>query len=738
MVSFEHNGKKYNYIPYNELSDEDFPNDKEKISDDEYAIEHYRKENFYERNHYIDIGAGFDIETTHIDNTDLSTMYVWQFSLDNITILGRSWEEFRELLQRISKIYNLHEDRKLLVWIHNFKYEFSFLKGQVNWNKITDRKTGMTKPDIFATDNITVIKSVTEEFIEFRDSYILTQLPLEKLAKNYNLGIEKLKGDLDYNLQRHSDTPLTNEEIAYCINDVQILQKFYHKYIKVYFIKNKLGIPLTMTGIVRSELYQEFMKLSKKEREKYKKFIKNSMPTQLEYNEMMNFLFRGGFNHANKIYSDEIMDNYYDEDLAISRSFYMGSYDFKSSYPAVMLHEKLPTKFTKDNVNFFYIYANNKKWLKNNAYWGIFNIYNVSLKTSHSLESESKILKYSDDAKFDNGRLMSASKITVMLTDQDVLNYFDIYNVDDLKQWECLELYTAHKEELPKFFKNLILKYYYLKETLPKDTLEYNIAKAKLNALYGMCVSALLYEENIYDEEEQKFYSIESQKEFDDAIKRVILLPQWGIYIAGIARRNLVKTFAKLGDDAMYGDTDSAKIINVIGNEYIFKDYNDRIYRMNKTMYVGNYDRKIFEKIGIFDYEGRIYKFKTLGCKRYLSKVVEFDKEKKKYHTYDKTTVAGMKKGSLQAYCKENGKDIYKEFTDNMYLDEEHSMKTTTKYINEPFTYNLTDYLGNDKIISENSCCTLVKIPFSLTMKDYLQLLLLLEQEGKKRGRFYV
>lgn len=734
MNTFTLEGETYSFVWFKDLTEDDLPSGlyrnvfTKRLSDDAMKKSHHKK------NIYLDLGCGFDIETSRIPETDYSTMYVWQFAIDDLTVLGRTWDEFNQFIELLGKHYHLDSNHRLLVYIHNEKFEFSFMKGQVKWLMKDVKQNGMivdTRPDIFATDDRTVIKATTYNFIEFRDSYILTQLSLGKLAKDYQLGISKLKGDLDYTLTRHFGTELTLQEIAYCINDVQILQKFYHKYVREYFIKQEKKIPLTMTGILRDELKFAISKMPKKERNKYRRMIREALPDDYYvYDIMINQLFRGGYNHANRKYADKYLGIDETGDT-------LGSEDFKSSYPAVMLHNKFPYKFEDADTSMFYVYAKDRKWCENNAYWGLFTIYNVDSKTNHALESENKLVDYSDDAEFDNGRLISASWVRTFLTEQDVLNYFDFYTVDDLMQWDCESLFVSPKKELPKVLKDMVLKYFALKETLKKGTIEYAIAKAKLNSLYGMCVSAMIYGDLRFNEDNLLFEDGGCEKGYADACRNAFLLPQFGIWITAYARRNLVHTFAKLGDDAKYGDTDSAKYTNVIGNEYIFKDYNDRMIRINKTMYVGDYDRNLYLKLGTFDFEGKMYRFKTLGCKRYLYTEVEYNKDENKYELVTQSTVAGMTKGSLVNYCDKNDLNPYDEFTNGLTLSEDDADKNTCKYTDESFEVSLTDYMGNTTIVREKSCCTIAPIGFSMTLtKDYMNLIgiIINTQTIKKRS----
>ena len=748
MIKFTYDGEEYNYTPYEDLEDSELP------------LNYQTKKK--EKEHYLDYGCGFDIETTLVDavnvieaseDKNFSFMYMWQFAIDDLTIIGRTWEEFNELLARLSQRLHLTEKRKLLVFIHNEKFEFSFMKNRITWatKQVKNYNPDLgrwvkvdTRPDIFSLDDRTVIKAVTANYIEFRDSYILTQRSLSKLAKDFNLGIRKLddKG-FDYSKKRHNKTPLTNLELAYGINDVQILAKFYHAYVKPEFISKKHKLPLTATGIVREDLKRAFNNLTKEEKAKYHNLISNCfMDSKEEYDFIIHKLYRGGYTHANIEAVNELFD--YLDDLS--------SWDFKSSYPAVLLHFKYPYKFYKTTTLKFkkIMQGNYKRYFEDNAIWGVFTIKNVYNKTSLSLDSENKLIAYSNDAIFDNGRLLSASWVKVALTEQDILNYLDFYTVDDLDNWECEHLEESKKDYLPKFFIDMILKYFYEKEEAGKrkkeDPAYYAIRKAMLNSLYGMLVTAVCQADTRFYEDLGIIGAGNATKGYNEAVKSSILLPQWGIWCTAYARRNLVKTAMKLKEDNIYNDTDSIKAKNTTGNLYIFKDYNDRIRRKNKTMYVGNYDREVFKNLGCFDFEGRIVRLKTLGCKRYLHSEVEKNNDTKKYEIVTNATVSGLIKGSLQEFCSLNNLDIYDTFESDLditnkvvfNLKKDVSKKKTAIYFDKPFKAELTDYLGNTIIVGEKSGCSIIDIPFKMSMgEDYINLILMMNENVKKKGKAY-
>ena len=76
---------------------------------------------------YKNLICAFDIEATNLDELEQAVMYIWQMQIENITIIGRTWEEWLDLLERIESV--LDEDEYLVIYIHNASYEFQFIHG---------------------------------------------------------------------------------------------------------------------------------------------------------------------------------------------------------------------------------------------------------------------------------------------------------------------------------------------------------------------------------------------------------------------------------------------------------------------------------------------------------------------------------------------------------------------------------------------------------------------------------
>ena len=669
---FTLDGKKYNYIPVENLD-----LNKLKLSSEKF------------RYNYLKIACAFDIETTSYYSAkydkDLATMYIWQLSLDYDTIIGRNWSDFIRVIEMLND-YASKREGVILCLIQNLSFEFQFLKSIFDWNK---NKEGY--PDIFAKDDRTILYAKYKN-IEFRDTLALTGMGLARFKKNYGLSLDKLVGDLDYSLYRHSKTPITNQELAYCINDVQILSDFFYKYLLPEYIRPGKKIPLTSTGIVRNDIKESFMELPKEERKKLQNRIRNSQPSEQVYKLWRNYLFRGGLVHASTIAC-----NYLWED-----SF--GSYDLKSAHPGQMLAKKFPWKYNRRDV---------KKWEEvleasrtgDYGFFGVFKFYNIRCSGYHSLESKNKIIEASPDAVYENGRLVFASYIKVCLLEVDFFNYEDLY---EWERFNVTVLYQAKLEVLPDYVRKIICKYFVLKETLPKDTPEYNASKRKLNGIFGMFATGLPEHEVVFNQETNEMEMSAQARSYNELIQYLIMLPQWAIQTAAYTRRDIVKSIKACGFDSLYYDTDSNKIMNFEEHKAWFDNFNKERRELNASVNTFDYDKKIFEKIGGFELEYIGTRFKVLGAKRYL---VEHDGK-------TQVTVAGMVKGSLEAYCKKNNLDIWEEFADDLKLPAGDSWKKTTVYYDKPFEDTLTDYTGQTETITEGSCVAIIDIPFSMSIEE--------------------
>ena len=198
---------------------------------------------------YLDLVTAFDIETSRIPGMDESAMYIWQwqFGLD-YTVMGRTWDELRFLIRKITD--NIPEGSSLVCLVFNLSFEFQFLRGIYNFNK----------EEVFAIDSRKVLKCEMFNHFELRCSYLQTNMSLDAFTKKMGCEVRKLTGTFDYHKIRYPDTELSEDEIAYCVNDVRSLVealKIDRSYLYRLF-KDKTGVSvsdyITRTRISKAEV----------------------------------------------------------------------------------------------------------------------------------------------------------------------------------------------------------------------------------------------------------------------------------------------------------------------------------------------------------------------------------------------------------------------------------------------------------------------------------------------------
>ena len=173
------------------------------------------------------------------DNTKRSIMYVWQLAINGTVIIGRTWDEFIQLLTQISNHFELDESKRMIIFVHNLAFEFQFLQHLFQWNKV------------FAVSTRKPIYALSEMGFEFRCSYILSNLSLENVGESlHKYKVSKAVGDLNYDRIRHYQTPLTKQEYHYIVNDVLVVSAYIKEAIEDAGDISKL--PLTATGYCRN------------------------------------------------------------------------------------------------------------------------------------------------------------------------------------------------------------------------------------------------------------------------------------------------------------------------------------------------------------------------------------------------------------------------------------------------------------------------------------------------------
>ena len=515
---------------------------------------------------YANVPAAFDIETSsfYVKNEKCACMYAWVFGVNGKCVIGRTWDEFIEVMEQAKNSLGLNLNRRLIVYVHNLAYEFQFIRKRFAWNKI------------FATEKRKPIYALTEDGIEFRCSLRLSGFSLEKTGEHLlKYPVQKMVGDLDYSLLRHSKTPLTEKERGYILNDGLVVMAYIQEEIE-----QRNGridrIPLTKTGKVRKLsrdycLYDGSHTHNQGKYHRYMDLMQTLRMTLPEYQENV-AAFQGGFTHGGNVWSTVLAKN-------------VGSKDFTSSYPTVMVSEKFPMGRGE------YIRIASKEHFERqlSLYCCIFEASFEGLEATFPYDhylSSSKCRKKKNE-RLDNGRIVSADYLETTITNVDFEIIRRTYRWTGLKVRRFIRYRRGY---LPKDFVHAILDLYRQKTELKGVEgmeAEYQNAKELINSCYGMTVTAIVRDEITYENGEWGDGQSDPEKQleqYNDSRQR-FLFYAWGVFVTAYARRNLWSGILECGPDYIYSDTDSIKAVHMDKHEEYFRKYNENITRkLEKAM----------------------------------------------------------------------------------------------------------------------------------------------------------
>lgn len=654
---------------------------------------------------YLNIESAFDIETTSIKSGEdkYAFMYIWMMGigLNNPVVYGRTWEELAEFLREARHYLDLNEERRLAVYVHNLGYEFQFMRKYFNWH------------DVFAVGERKPIKAPITGGIELRDSYILSGYSLDNTAKNLTTyKVKKLTGNLDYSLTRHYATPLTDAELDYCENDVLVVMAYIKEELEQYGDITK--IPMTNTGrvrkYVRDECYQTHKKHGKSSQGKYMRYrkIMKDLTLDVDTYSQLKRAFMGGFTHAGNKYSGKVLSG-------------VDSIDLTSSYPTVMVSEHFPMSRARP------LEVSTVSELKELAefYCIVFDVKFEGLQNKIGYESylsESRCNSVKAGV-IDNGRVFMADEVTATITEVD----FEI--IEAVYSWESISIANVTgfvKGRLPKPIVKSILDLY-VKKTELKDVAgyetEYLLAKGMLNSVYGMSVTDVLQDTHEYVGKwiQQPIDVDGAIEEYNESKNRFLYYP-WGVWVTAYARRNVWAAIMNVGEDYVYCDTDSVKMLNYEKHKAFVDKYNAWITRrlevavdeagLDRAMLAPTNVKGKSKPLGIWEHEGHYEGFKTLGAKRYMYR------ENGKFAL----VVAGLSKQRGMQYmervCNGDPDKVFAMFDHSLFIPANETGKMTHSYIDEDATIDVLDYNGDMRTVEARSGIHLEPCEFTLSVSQ--------------------
>lgn len=486
---------------------------------------------------YIDVTCTFDIETTNSDEDGFA--YSFQTCIGGLVVVPRYFEDWAELIETLCDKWRVTEKRKLIIYVHNLGYEFTYLIQllTLRWGDCKALYTKSRKP-------------LTLEFsngIEFRDSLKLFQKSLARATEGCKH--EKLKGDLDYTVYRTPDTPLDDKEFAYCVNDVLGLYEAIERMKKEHGF-NAATLPLSNTALVKQEVNKTVNK-DKGFDPIRKALTLTKSQTYLAYKAMA-----GGDTHGARWKAGYTFTN-------------CNSYDFKSAHPSQQLLWKfpsgqpidLPENTPEEDMND--IIDNGMGWVGQVVVSGL----HIKDECPDPCISVSKCINTEVITDSDNGRVLDTAGTLIFFCDSN--DWQRIRDGYEYEEMTALDSFAFRLSYLPDSFRMAIFEKFKIKETM-KGSPEYMFSKICVNTIYGATAQKQIRDEYTADIGETiDFEKLGWEKNLEDMDDKEVEKAQnkkntfpflWGLWTASLTRLKLWRLLKIVGwDKVIYWDTDSCK-----------------------------------------------------------------------------------------------------------------------------------------------------------------------------------
>ena len=435
--------------------------------------------------------------------------------------------------------------------------------------------------------------------------------------------------------------------------------------------------------------------------------------------------FQGGFTHASPFFVDKIVHN-------------VDSFDFTSSYPAVIVSERFPMSCSQ-----VVPIRTMKQFEANlNQYCCLFDVEFFDIEATFLFDNSSSRCYALEGEVLNNGRVVRAKHLITTITEQD---YFIIRKTYRWRGNPRIGTFRRYeKGYLPKPFVEAVLDLYESKTRL-KGVIEmleeYNKTKEMANSCYGMCVTdpvrgEITYIENMWEGEREpdkkkpkipkKEILAQAIKEYNNSYSRFLFYP-WGIWVTAYARRNLWTAILETKSDHVYSDTDSEKLRNSEKHKTYFERYNKAITDdiRKACEYHGIDPAKASPKtikgkikpLGVWDFDGSYSRFKTLGAKRYMVEYADIPENGEDAGEINITVSGVNKKKAVPGMLNKYGRNgIFEAFTRDLSIPAKDTGKLIHTYIDWEINTTLIDYQGTPGEVHERSVVHLEPSAYNLSM----------------------
>lgn len=590
-----------------------------------------------------------DIETSNNHAKEPQDLRTWitsiQVLFNNQYYLFRYPEEFITFLSNLRERLGLQPSTKfkkrLIIFVHNLSYDISYLLPYINMLPDDNEKyQGIIE------DNNKFLSYVRGCF-EFRCTYRLSGMSLEKWSKEMNVSHVKQVGLYDYDKIIYPDDELTDDEQKYDRFDVLSMKECLDKQLS-YYGDDLTTVPLTKTGYIRRTLRR-----SCRNDKYYRKHYFRDNRLNARCYEYCLKSFAGGYTHNNRHWRDVLIEvgktyEYIQDSGIYIHVDSIKHRDFKSHYPTQqtcsnlfpigrpqhIYDQSMPYKLTIEDV---------LQELNNFTYFIRMRITRAVLRDSRiSMPFMQRSKCYQTvltKERVDNGRIkeiegsfiMYVDSLTLaILNDQYIIEYEieDAYRMKNGRLPQCLidvvDKYFKGKSDKKALVHELTNAYGKLDNRTVEAEFDLMVIKALLNAIYGCCVQQPLKPElKVSDEFEfsiNKMYLSEDQvsEGLEDYYKNKnnFLAYQVGCVVTSLARYELYLLISKVigYERCLYSDTDSIFYISDEETEKRIEAFNAERRKTAHFVELENGQKEYYDE---FTLEPDCLAFKGLHSKCY-------------------------------------------------------------------------------------------------------------------------
>lgn len=453
-----------------------------------------------------------DFETT----TDVDDCRVWAWAVCEVG----NYDNFRYGVTIDELMDMCKKDKNNILYFHNLKFDGEFIlywlfhngfklnnESKLNTNEFS---TLISDTGLFYSIEI-CFKRTKKEIVKVKilDSLKILPFSVEKVAQAFNLPISKLS--INYQEKREIGHKLTEEEISYIKNDVEIVARA----IK---ILHKQGLTKMTTGANALEEYKRIIS---------KKLFEKWFPPPL-YDSDIRQAYKGGFTYLNPKYCGKDIKN----GIVL---------DVNSLYPSVMYYSPLPYGEGKYFTG---------KYINDDNY----NLYIQMFRCQFKLKKGYiPTIQLKNNMFFVPTEYLESSKgeyITMCLTNIDLelfFEHYEVYDIDYISGWKFRSYIGLFKNYIDKWNKIKV------QATIEKNGAMRSIAKLMLNSLYGKFAlnPKVKSKYPFLGDDDIIHYKIVQEED-----RKPIYIPM-GVFITSWARYKTITSAQKVYDRFIYADTDS-------------------------------------------------------------------------------------------------------------------------------------------------------------------------------------